>query len=316
MVSLVLLVAGGFVIAIAAPLFAYFFPPSSIPRGLRAFERRGGVSPWLSLLVIGIGTVFVLGFALRFEDPGFLDALAVGAGALGPLFVVHAIARNAPRTRLASATSVSTGSPQTGPVAVCGKAAPVDESIDSPAGDVVACAWVFQRGRQTTRSTAYHTLAEAERIVPLTLDDGSGPVRIDEETVTLRTGIGGTGTAVFDLDSGDRFPDPIERFLTSQGVDIATVRGRDGVVSGTYRLKLRYIGVDDTATAIGDYERVTRESDAFWGITATDEAAFLFGGGIEVVRAQLHRGVVFLGPIGLAATVLGFAFLGTVWNLF
>lgn len=310
MVTVIELVAVGLVTAIALPLFVYFFPPKTIRPGLRAFERRTGVPPALSAGVIVVATLVFVGTVAGTDDVGLVDGLGAAAGVFGPLFLAVAVGRKPALTRIRAATGSETGRPGTGPVVVDGELEAAGEGIPTPVGEAVTCAFALQRGRRSHRSTAWQTLVEGERTVPLAIDDGSGPVRVDTEATTVRTGLGGdVRRAVVDVEGGESVPDEVAAFLSGADVDVPTRPAAD------HRLKLRYLRDGDVVTAVGDHERVTRHGAAFWGLTRGDGEAFLFAGNRGRVRAQLRRSVYWLGPVGACLTLVGVGYLGVLWGV-
>jgi hypothetical protein len=58
-------------------------------------------------------------------------------------------------------------------------------------------------------------------------------------------------------------------------------------------------------TAVGEYDRVTTETDAFWGITGGDEPAAVYPGQRDDVRASLARRSKWLVGGGAVLTLVG-----------
>lgn len=311
MVSLSQVVAGVVVLAMVLPLTAYFFPPSAVRKSLRAFERQSGVPASHSAAVIAFATAFVLAIVVAVDGVGIVEGVGAALGVFGPLFVAAGLASRPAHQQFAAASDATTGSPPSGLVAVEGRAMAVDDPIVLPGDDkAVTCAYVLQRARETIRSPVWQTLAEGERTVPLGVDDGSGPVRVDTESVTVRsTTQAGTGSTRIDLPEDEPVPDDVAAFLRSVGVDSPDTPDAD------HRLKLRTIAPGQPVTAVGTHERITREDDAFWGLTAGDGPAYLFRGEREAVRTRLRREVRLLGPIGVVLTLLGVAYLASLFGL-
>jgi hypothetical protein len=267
--------------------------------------------------VLVVATLVCIGITLSVDDVGWVEGVGAAMGTFGPLAVAIALGRWTPRRRLAAADPEPTGSPDTSLVAVGGSIRSLGSPIETPAAEAITVAYVLQRGRKTTRGTNYHTLVEGERSAPMAVDDGSGPLRLDIERLTPRTGIGGGARkATLDLEDGASLPPDVDRFLTGVGVDASTIYGHGGTVDGSHRLKLRYLAAGDVVTAVGDHERVTWATDAFWGLTASTGPCYLFAGELDPVRTQLHRGVYWLGPLGAAVTLGGLGYLASLWMPF
>lgn len=68
-------------------------------------------------------------------------------------------------------------------------------------------------------------------------------------------------------------------------------------------------------TAVGEYDRVTRAGDAFWGITAGDESASLFPGGLESVGSLLARRSRWLTGVDAVLTLAGGVYVAALFVL-
>lgn len=289
-------------------------PPRSVHLSLRSFERRVGTPPaavlgaaTLGLLLLTLGLAVSNAGASEFD---VVDGLFIVFGAFGPIAVAVGLSDRATRQRLLSASENRTGSPETGVIAVDGALQAVDGTFDVPGSaseDVLTCAYALQkdRGLVSTRS-AWVTIAEGERTEPLAIDDGSGPVRVDEDAVEIRAGRLADRGYTISLPEGEDVPEEVARFLAEVGVE------SPGRPDADHRLRLRPLTQGDAVTAFGEYERVTRAGDAFWGITDGDDPAYLFPGDRESVRTQLGRRSRWLSGGGAVLTLVGGGYLAAL----
>lgn len=310
---------------VAVPLFLYFFPPRTVGRSLKAFERRTGTPPTCSAAVVVVATGTFLAVTLVVDDVGIVEGLGAATGVFGPLFAALALGSRPPLRRFAAATDRPTGAPgqADGVVAVEGAAQVVTDPIATPVGEAVSCAYVLQRGRASHRSTAWHTVAEGERTVPFTVDDGSGPVRVDTERLCVRTASPtNTFARTVDLPANEEVPEDVAAFLAREEVEFP-VRPEDD-----HRLKLRLFEPGGTVSVVGRYDRVVTEVETFWGITGGESRsgplrsiltgareAYLFTGDRETVRARLRRTVRLLGPLGVGLTLVCVAYVATLYGV-
>lgn len=286
-------------------------PPRSIYLSLRSFERRVGTPPVAVLAAGSLGLLFaVAGIAssnLGSGEFGYLDALFTAFGAFGPLGVAVGLSARTTKRRFAAAGDSRTGSPETGVVAVDGALQAVDETFavpESASDEVLTCAYALQkdRGLVSTRP-AWVTIAEGERTAALAVDDGSGPVRVDEAAVEIRSGRLADRGYTISLPEGEPVPDQVESFLADVGVE------SPGQPDADHRIRFRPLTPGDTVTAVGAYDRVTRSGDAFWGITDGDGPAYLFAGDRESVRTLLGKRSRWLTVVGALLTLVGGGYL-------
>ncbi|MFB6220162.1 MAG: hypothetical protein ABEH90_01870 [Halolamina sp.] len=330
MVSLYALGTAALVVVILVIATLAIVPPRSVWLGLRSFERRTGAPP-AAMLVAGTVGLLVLGAGIAAANAGggefdLVDGLFTIVGALGPLSVAVGLAARSPKNRLAAASETRTGSPGSGAVAVDGdlRAAErtfgipdgdealqaVDDSLGAAADGAVTCAYVLKKERGVpSRSRVWATIAEGERTLPLAVDDGSGEVRVDHETVTVRSGRLGDRGYTIDLPEGENVPEDVTAFLAEVGVE------SPGTPSADHRLKLRPLVPGDSVTAVGTYERVTRAGEAFWGITDGDGPAYLYAGDRDRVAAILRRRTRWLTAVGAAFTFVGVGYLATAFGV-
>lgn len=307
MVSLYSIGMALLVVAILVLCTLAIVPPRSVRLSLQSFERRGGTAP---AAVLGAATVGLLLVTLSLavssagaSEFGLLDGLFTAFAAFGPIGVAVGLSARATRQRLLMASESRTGSPETNLIAVDGALQAVAGTFDVPeraSDDVLTCAYALQkdRGLFSTRS-AWVTIAEGERTAPLVIDDGSGPVRVDEDAVDIRSGRPADRRYTISLPEDEDVPEEVGRFLAELGVE------SPGRPDSDHRLRLRPLTKGDPVTAFGTYERVTRAGDAFWGITDDTEPASLFPGNRESVKTLLGRRSRWLSGGGAVLTLLG-----------
>lgn len=287
-------------------------PPSSVRLGLRSFERRTGAQP-LAVVAAGVVGVVVLALGVAGSNAGggeftVVDGVPVVLGAIGPVLVVIGLAARTTNGRLAAATDTPTGDPETGTVAVDGSLRAIDGTLTVPGldGGALACTYALQKDRGFAhRSPVWVTLAEGERARPLAVDDGSGHVRLDEDAVTVRRARLARRSYSIDLPEGEPVPDAVASFLAASGVDSPDRPGVD------HRLRLAPLAPDNTVTAVGEYDRVTKAGDAFWGLSGDD--VLLFPGERDAVRDRLVRRSKWLTGGGAVMTLVGVGYAAMLY---
>ena len=298
--------ATGVLLTTLVTLCYYYFPPRSMLVHLRAFERREGIEPVVAGMILVLSLSLVGGVFVGAADPDLVDVLAVLGGALGAVALAVALGARLATRRLDGVERVRTGLVGRETVVVDGVAAAQSRPVETPVGPALSCAWLLQRARLGRTSTAWISLAEGEETVPLTVDDDSGPVRVDAERATVRSAVGGAARRATVYLPADESPSAdVETFLSYIGVDVHDVADAD------HRLKLRVLPPGETLTAVGTHERLTRRGETFWGLTADYDPAFLFGGPYRAVRSQLHRRIFALGFVGSVGSVFGVGYVAS-----
>lgn len=279
-------------------------PPTSVRLGLRSFERRTGASPAAVLVAIVVGlAVFALGIAGDNAGGGeftVVDAFPVVLGGIGPLMIVVGLAARATNDRLTAAAAVDAGDPETGSVAVDGSLRELEGTFPVPDldGGALACTYALQKDRSFGhRSPVWVSVAEGERMRPFAVEDDTGSVRVDEDAATVRRSQLSTRSYSIDLPEGEPIPDEVASFLADSGVE------NPGEPAVDHRLRLGPLTPGNTITAVGEYERVTTPSGAFWGLSGDD--VLLFPGERDTVRDRLVRRHKWLTGGGAAMTLLG-----------
>jgi hypothetical protein len=295
-------------------VFLVVVPPKAALLGLKSFERRTGASPTamigagaFGLLVLLFGIVGANADAGEF---GFLDGLFAVFGAIGPLGVVVGVAGRRVRSRIEAAEECPTGNPNTGRVVADGDLREVDGTIDLPGvGDgALTCAYALQKVRGISlRSDAWITVAAGERTRPLALDDGSGELRVDGGSVAVRPGLNTLGRYTVDLPEGEPVPDDTAAFLDSVGIGAPERPNTD------HKLLLRPLVPGDTATVVGEYERVTNPRDAFWGVSDGDGSGVLLPGALDDVRRRFARQGRLLIVGGTGMTLVGTGYVAALF---
>ena len=305
MVSALDLGMGLLVVFVIVAISLLIVPPRAMLRSLRSFERRTGTPP-AATLAAGVVGLAVLAVGLAGSDAGggeftVVDGIPIVLGAIGPLGVVVGLAARSAAGRLTAATDCRTGSPETGAIAVDGALREVDGTFPLPDADegALLCAYALQRDRGFAhRSPVWATVAAGERACPMAVDDGSGAVRVDDDA-TLRTGQHAHRSYSVAIPEGEPAPEAVASFLAAVGVDAPDRPDAD------HRLSLRPLTPGNTVTAVGEYDRVTTETDAFWGITGGDEPAAVYPGQRDDVRASLARRSKWLVGGGAVLTLVG-----------
>jgi hypothetical protein len=303
MVPVVSLGMAALTVAVLVVVTLAIVPPRSVWLGLRSFERRTGTSP-AATLAAGVLGLLLLAIGLAGSniggDFGYVDGLVTVVGALGPLGVAVGLASSRIASRLATASACPTGDPDTGLVAVDGALQAVEDTLAVPGVDsgAVSCTYALQKDRGLAhRSPVWATIAEGERTRPFAVDDGSGAVRVDTEGVDVRGGGSVRGGYSVDLPEDEPVSDSVASFLAEAGVD------SPGRPDADHRLRLRPLGPGDTATVVGEYDRVTRPGEAFWGISDGDGAAVLLAGDLASARGRLGRRARWLTGVGVTVTL-------------
>ncbi|MBP1987822.1 hypothetical protein [Halolamina salifodinae] len=312
MVSTYTLAMAGFAVVVIVLCLLVIVPPSSVRLAFQSFERRTGTPP----AVMAVASVFALvlltlGIAgsNTAGEFGVVDGLLSVAGALGPLGVVVGLTGRTMRKRLSAASDCSTGNPDTGVVAVDGALRAVDGTFDIPDtdGGVLSCAYALQKDRGFGSRPAWVTIAEGERTRPLALDDGSGELRVDEDGVSIHSGQLSRRSYSVSLPESEPVPDEVAAFLAMIGVESPDRPSAD------HRLRLRPLNPGNTVTVVGEYGRVTKAGDAFWGVSDGDGPAYLFPGDLDSVRSRLARRSTWLIGGGTAFTLVGVGYVATLF---
>jgi len=304
------------VVAIILLCLLVIVPPRAIRLGLRSFERQTGTPPGAvvaaSLLGLGVLTLGIAGPGVGTDDFGIVDGLLSVAGALGPLAVAVGMAGRRMRSRLDAASDCSTGNPDTGVVAVDGAVQAVDGTVAVPGMEngVLSCAYVFQKDHGfATRSPAWASVAEGERTNSFAVDDGSGELRVDHGGVSIHSGRLSRRSYSIDLPEGEPVPDDVAAFLSTVGVDAPNHPDAD------HRLRLRPLTSGDTVTVVGEYERVTKPGEAFWGISDGEGQAYLLPGDLDSVRSRLARRSTWLTGVGVVLSLVGVGYVAAPFVL-
>ncbi|WP_435118979.1 hypothetical protein [Halolamina sp. C58] len=312
MVSTFELVMSVFTVLLLVGIVLLIVPPTSIHLGLRSFERRTGASPAAVLVAIGIGLVVAaLGIASATAGGGeftVVDAFPVVLGSIGPLMVAVGLAARATNDRLTAAAAVDAGNPETGAVAVDGSLRELDGTFPVPDldGGALTCPYALQKDRGFTyRSPVWVTVAEGERTGPLAVADETGSVRVDEDAATVRRSQLSTRSYSIDLPEGEPIPEEVESFLADSGVE------SPGEPSVDHRLRLGPLTPGNTVTAVGEYERVTKPGEAFWGLSGDD--VLLFPGDRNTVRSRLTKRHKWLTGGGAAMTLVGVGYTAVLF---
>jgi hypothetical protein len=314
MVSVAVMGAAALAVIVLVLVTLVIVPPRSVWLGLRSFRRRTGSSP---AAVLGAGALglLVLSFGIAGANTGggeftIVDAIPAVLGAFGPLGVAVGLAARRTAGRLDAASDCRTGSPGTGVVAVDGALQAVDGTFEIPDtdGGVLHCTYALQEDRGfASSSPAWASLAEGTRTRPLAVDDGSGPVRIDEDAVSVRAARLSRRSYSVSLPEDEPVADEVAAFLSTVGVDAPERPDRD------HRLRLAPLGPGNTVSAVGEYDRVTKPGDAFWGISDGDDPAYLFPGDLGSVRARLARRYRWLTGGGALFTLVGVGYVATLF---
>ena len=288
-------------------------PPSSVRLSFRSFERRTGTPPAAMLVASAVAlALLTLGIAGSNTGSGefdLVDGLFSVGGALGPVGVAVGLAGRRMRSRLGAAADCTTGNPDTGVVAVDGSLTPIDGTFEIPDSDgaVLSCAYALQKDRGVTSSRpVWVTVAEGERTEPLALDDGTGELRVDEDTVSIHSGQLSRRSYSVPLPEDEPIPDGVAAFLSTAGVDSPDTPRAD------HRLRLRPLSPGNTVTVVGEYDRVTKSSDAFWGVSGGDGPAYLFPGDRDSVRSRLATRSRWLTGVSALLTLVGTGYVATL----
>ncbi|WP_049979606.1 hypothetical protein [Halolamina rubra] len=289
-------------------------PPSSVRLAFRSFERRTG-TPTAAMVVASAFALALLTLGIAGSNAGggefdVVDGLFSVGGALGPLGVAVGLAGHTMRSRLGAADDCTTGNPDTGVVAVDGSLTPIDGTFEIPDtdGDVLSCAYALQKDRGLTSSRpVWVTVAEGERTRPFAVDDGSGELRVDEDAVSIHSGELSRRSYSISLPEDEPVPDDVAAFLSAAGVDSPEPPRAD------HRLRLRPLAPGNTATVVGEYDRVTKPSDAFWGVSDGDGPAYLFPGELDSVRSRLAKRSRWLTGVSALLTLVGVGYVATLF---
>lgn len=290
-------------------------PPRAVFVTLRAFERRTGTPPLAMLAAVTVSllvfTLAIAGGSIGDGEFGLVDGLLAVGGMLGPPGVAVGLAGRTSAQRIDAATDCRTGDPETGRVAVDGALQSVDGTFDAPdTENVLACAYALQTDRGfASSSSAWITVEAGQHARPLAVDDGSGAVRVDEDAVAIRSGRRSQARQTIELPEDEKVPDDVSAFLSTVGADLSDPPERD------HRLRIRPLTTGETVTAVGEYDRITKPGDAFWGISDGEGAGYLFPGDLDSVRSLLARRSRWLTGGGAVLTLVGVGYVASLFIL-
>lgn len=94
-------------------------------------------------------------------------------------------------------------------------------------------------------------------------------------------------------------------FLSSAGVESPERPSAD------HRLRLRPLNPGNTVTVVGEYDRVTKAGDAFWGVSDGEGPAYLFPGELDSVRSRLAKRSTWLTGLSALCTLVGVGYVAT-----